>query len=203
MTVIRNPPRQNAEQPRGRWDVPVSPGWVKRTWLLLFSLLLSMILSPLLTGCSANAADWIPARDEFDAQVLEAIVTENSTIPPGSEDYRELIEDMRVRQLAPDLVAIDFNSPLLTGSLGVLLIVYRLDDAGGMEQVLYTHLDPALPEGYPLVRVTEREENGLPCLQLFQTQHYEGTVERYELCFDSEQYELRDTQAFPVEDADS
>ena len=99
--------------------------------MCLFSLLLSMTLSPLLGGCSASrAADWIPATDEFDAPTLEAIVTENSTVEPGSDDYEALTADMRVRPLAPNLIAVDFNSPLLTRRLGTLFIVYRVDDAG-------------------------------------------------------------------------
>jgi hypothetical protein len=198
MTPNRNPTTE--EQPLGRWDVPVSPAWVRRTWLLLFSLLLSMTLSPLLTGCSASAADWIPATDEFDAPTLTAIVTENSALEPGSEIYEALTADMRVRSLASNLVAIDFNSPLLAGRNGVRFAVYLMPDGGEVQQVMYTYLDPALPEGYSLIRVTEREESSLPCLQIFQTQHEEGTVERYELCFDGESYQLRDTQAFPVED---
>jgi len=188
---------------RGPLDFRLSPGQTRLArlgYVLLIGILIAMMLASLL-GCSAQAqaGDWEPVGDRLSAEQVETVVTTHSSVEPDSDEYGELTSSMVARELEPGLLAIDFNSPLLTGANGTLLVVYRTED--GLKEVFSAYLDRALPPGYDLLLVTERRESDLPCLQINQLLPMEGEVVRRILCFDGNTYQVRDRKPVPVTDS--
>ena len=178
---------------------PVQAQRLQYIWLILIGVVCFSLIAPFLGGCAARASPWHPASSQFNAEQIEAIATENSSIKPGTDEYEQLTQGMQSRQIEPGLIAIDFNSPLLRGRNGALFAIYKQDE-GTSQRVLQTYLHP-VPKGFQMLEATARRANGLPCLYLFQAPPYEGVVERNELCFDGSTYRLRDTQSLPIENS--
>lgn len=186
--------REWRDRPR-RWDLQLRSDQAGRFRYALL-LLLGVLTWMLLSSC-ASSSEWNPARRQLDGSQVEAIATENSSLKPGTSEYEQLTEAMLVRELAAGLIAIDFNSPLLTGANGVRFAIYLEDTStGAPTAVLQTYVS-GLPPEYERVRVLDRSLNGLPCLHILQAASA-GEIEQFEMCFDGDRYTLRDRKTLPI-----
>ncbi len=196
------------DQPRGPLDKEI-PEWaqtkVNYLRLVLVCLFAVIALSGLLGGCSALASDDWQASNELltDAQ-LQTVVDENTSNLPEPQ-RAELLEAMRVHAVTETVVAIDFNSPLLTGQLGTLFAVYAFSE-DEPRSLLQIYLTDVLPPGdeFALLHVTDRLVNGLPCLQFDQLQNpAQPEVSRLEYCYDNNAYVFQDQINLPFADEGS
>lgn len=195
--------RGRDEHQRGRWDFEL-PDWaqprINYVRLGLAFLLGALALGGIM-GCSASASSgWSRADSLVPEASLEQVVNEN-TSDLSEAERSELIEDTDAIEIAPDVVGLYFRSPLLTGQLGSLFVVYRLEGDSPMP-LLQTYLRPDLPASgdYPLIATTDRIVNDLPCLHVHQVESAAPEVTRFEVCFDGNEYRIEEEIAIPLED---
>lgn len=200
--ALRNFWRERDEHQRGRWDFEL-PDWaqprINYVRLGLAFLLGALALGGIM-GCSANASEWSRAGSLVPEDSLQQVIDEN-TAELSDAERSELIETTEAIEIAPDVVGVYFRSPLLTGQLGSLFTVYRLDGDSPVP-LLQTYLRPDLPASgdYPLVEVTDRILNDLPCLHIHQVESAAPEVTRFEVCFDGNEYRIEEEITIPLED---
>ncbi|MEM6432420.1 MAG: hypothetical protein AAF773_00965 [Cyanobacteria bacterium P01_D01_bin.115] len=196
------------DQPRGPLDREL-PEWaqskVNYLRLVLICLLMVMTFSGFLSGCSALASgDWQAVTELLTDAQLQTVMDENTSNLPEPQ-RAELLEAMRAQAVTDTVVAIDFNSPLLTGQLGTLFAVYAFFE-DHPRSLLQIYLTDGLPPGndFALLHVTDRLVNGLPCLQVDQLQNpAQPEVARLEYCYDGNTYVFQSQINLPFADEGS
>ena len=196
------------DQPRGPLDREL-PEWaqskVNYLRLVLICLLAVIALSGLLSGCSALASnDWQAATELLTDAQLQTVMDENTANLSASQQA-ELLDAMQAQAVTDTVVAIEFNSPLLTGQLGTLFAVYAFSE-DNPRSLLQIYLTDVLPPGdeFALLHVTDRLVNGLPCLQFDQLQNpAQQEVARLEYCYDGNVYGFQDQINLPFADEGS
>lgn len=194
---------QERDQYHGGWDREL-PEWAQTrvNYLrLVFMVIFAALAIGGLFGCSANASnEWRPAPDLLTETQQQEILDANTSNSSSPDELSSIAESMRVRELAEGLVAVDFNSPLLTGQLGTRFVVYYITDETP-SPVLETHLVKTLPENFPLIDTLEQTLNGLPCLVIHQVDmRVRSEVTRYEFCYDGNTYVLQNESKLPFDD---
>lgn len=187
---------RDRDKPRGPLDREL-PDWaqsrvnyIRLGFIILFA---ALAFSSFLSGCSATASgNWRPAANVLPESAIQSVIAENTASSLSEAERADLAGDMQVLELAENLVAIDFNDPLLTGQLGTRFAVYRLAPEAEPQQVFQTYLDSELPKDFELVSTIEQTLNGLPCLHIHQvSDRTREEVTRYELCYDGNTYVLQ------------
>lgn len=194
---------QERDRHHGGWDREL-PEWAQTrvNYLRLgFIFLFAALAIGGLVGCSASASDdWRPATDLLTDAQQQTVLDANTSNSLNPDELSGIAESMRVQELAEGLVAVDFNSPLLTGQLGTRFVVYYIADEPP-SPVLETHLVKTLPDGFPLIDTLEQTLNGLPCLAIHQVDsRVRSEVTRYEFCYDGNTYALQNKTNLPFDD---
>ena len=158
-------------------ELPEWTGKLVKYSYLGFGLFL-LVSSLFLLGCSsAGASDglnWQSATSVISEERAREIVEENSS---ESADIDAILEAMQVFQ-SDELLLVDFNSPLLTGRLGTLHVIY--DSEGN--RIFNRYLPSRLPGGVPTLQFSERTSDGYPCL-LINAEPTETEITQYTLCY--------------------
>ncbi|WP_346293154.1 hypothetical protein [Sphaerothrix gracilis] len=158
-------------------ELPEWTGKLVKYSYLGFGLFL-LVSSLFLLGCSsAGASDglnWQSATSVISEERAREIVEENSS---ESADIDAILEAMQVFQ-SDELLLVDFNSPLLTGRLGTLHVIY--DSEGN--RIFNRYLPSRLPGGVPTLHFSERTSDGYPCL-LINAEPTETEITQYTLCY--------------------
>jgi len=182
-------------------ELPLPPIWLKRfAWWFRIGLGLFLLISSLLglTGCSVGAADvpWQRAAALVPEPVLEQVITQNSTL--SGKAVGQLVQSMqgwKVNGSDGKLIVLNFNTPDLCGALGCLYSGVWLRNDRSAAQVFSVYLDPNLPNGQVLFKVSDppQQNQALPCLEVAQLDKtQQQLVRRTHLCFNGQQYQTVD-----------
>jgi hypothetical protein len=177
--------KNQRHQAAGDVELPEWAGRVVRYLYLGLSLALLVSSLTLMSCASAGAVDgfnWQGATQVISEESALAIIGENSSV--AGEDQQTILESMQVYQSDAGLLIVDFNSPLLSGRLGSLYVIY---DADG-KQIFNRYLSKNLPEEVPVIQFSpDREGTDYPCLLislLDQPTHPESGIAQVTLCYD-------------------
>jgi hypothetical protein len=180
-----------------------APQWVTTiAYFLRFGLglflALSVALSLLLSGCSAQAAGfWSTALSLLNTDQVSAIIADNSSFSLSQipNDWRE---KMKVHQEG-NLFLIDFNSDRLCGQSGCLYVGYLFDeDSQQLSDVLSIRLNPQLPPRVSLFEIDSSQATEPPCLKIHQLES-PSKILQYTFCFNGTEYVKQSTIAKPIE----
>jgi hypothetical protein len=182
-------------------ELPLPPIWLKRfAWWFRIGLGLFLLISSLLglTGCSVGAAGvpWQRAAALVPEPVLEQVIAQNSTF--NGKAVGQLVQSMqgwKVNGSDGKLVVLNFNTPDLCGALGCLYSGVWLRNDRSAAQVFSVYLDPNLPKGQVLFKVSDslQQNQALPCLEVAQLDKtQQQLVRRTHLCFNGQQYQTVD-----------
>lgn len=182
-------------------ELPLPPIWLKRfAWWFRIGLGLFLLISSLLglTGCSVGAAGvpWQRAAALIPEPVLEQVIAQNSTL--SGKAVGQLVQSMqgwKVNGSDGKLVVLNFNTPNLCGALGCLYSGVWLRENKPAAQVFSVYLDPNLPNGQVLFKVSNslQQNQALPCLEVAQLDKtQQQLVRRTHLCFNGQQYQTVD-----------
>lgn len=185
-------------------ELPSPPNWVKsctnyfRLGFGLF-LMLSLSLGCLLGGCSSNAQGGLPweeAETYFSQPQLEALVSSSVN---GEKVIKKIAKNAQGFEVnkEPQAVLVDFNGEELEGSLGRLYRIILFDkEEDSLTPIFSRYLDSRLPPQEKLLEVLEKQENGLPCLQINQLE--DVNIRRSEACFDGLEYKIATSKLFII-----
>jgi hypothetical protein len=182
-------------------ELPLPPIWLKRfAWWFRIGLGLFLLISSLLglTGCSVGTAgvSWQRAAALVPEPVLEQVIAQNSTL--SEKAVGQLVQSMQAWKANGSdgkLVVLNFNTPDLCGALGCLYSGIWLREDKPAAQVFSVYLDPNLPKGQVLFKVSDslQQNQALPCLEVAQLDKtQQQLVRRTHLCFNGQQYQTVD-----------
>jgi hypothetical protein len=177
--------KNKRHQAAGDMELPEWAGRVVRYLYLGLSLALLASSLTLMSCASAGAADglnWQDATQVISEQRALEIVGENSSV--SGEDQQSILESMQVYQSDDGLLVVDFNSPLLSGRLGSLYVIYEADG----KQIFNRYISKNLPEDVPVIQFSpDREGTDYPCLLislLDEPTDPESGIAQVTLCYD-------------------
>lgn len=184
-----------------KYKLAPPPIWLKRfsLWFRIglgLFLLISSLLG--LTGCSVDAGNipWQRATTLIPEPLLEQMIAQTSTLSgKAAQQLAQSMQGWKVNGTNGGLVVLNFNTPDLCGTLGCFYSGVWLRKNQPVVQVFSLYLNPNLPDGQVLFKVSDstQQNQALPCLEVTQLDEtQQQLVHRNRLCFNGQQYYVVD-----------